>query len=125
MKISGRTKSAKAPTFDADGYQTNLTDLNRTPLPALKKVKVRPSSWGGARPGAGRKSSGRQPVLLRLTPATLRTLRGSSTGSGRCLLLREGVNRRRVFPRRGRRGASRRGQAVACYRKRSWLLSDR
>lgn len=30
----------KAPTFDADGYQTNLKDLNGTPLPDLRKVRA-------------------------------------------------------------------------------------
>ena len=31
----------KKPIFDAEGYQTNLTDLNGTPLPDLSKVKAR------------------------------------------------------------------------------------
>jgi hypothetical protein len=85
MKTTGKTKPAKRPTFDAEGYQTNLTDLNRSALPDLGKVKARPLSWGGARPGAGRKSSGRQPVLLRLTPATLRFLRRTAKAEGKSL----------------------------------------
>ncbi len=31
---------SKKPIFDAEGYQTNLTDLNGTPLPDLKTVKT-------------------------------------------------------------------------------------
>lgn len=85
MKTSGKTKAAKTPTFDVDGYQTNLTDLNRTALPNLRKTKVRPLSWGGARAGAGRKSTGRQPVLLRLSPATLRALRRTARAEGKTL----------------------------------------
>jgi hypothetical protein len=37
MKTSGKTKKAKTPTFDAEGYQTNLTALNRTKLPTCGK----------------------------------------------------------------------------------------
>lgn len=85
MKTSGKTKPAKTPTFDTEGYQTNLTDLNRTKLPGLRKVKARPLSWGGARVGAGRKSSGRQPVLLRLTPSTLKRLRRTARTEGKTL----------------------------------------
>lgn len=85
MKTSRTTKHPKRPTFDAEGYQTNLTDLNRTELPDLRKVKARPLTWGGARPGAGRKSTGRKPVLLRLTPATLRALRRSARAAGKTL----------------------------------------
>ncbi len=82
MKPTGKTKTSKKPVFDAEGYQTNLTDLNGTPLPDLSKVKTRPF-WGGARPGAGRKSSGRQPVLLRLTPQTVRQLRTAARKQGK------------------------------------------
>ncbi len=84
MKTTGKTKTIKPPVFDAEGYQTNLTDLNGTPLPDLKKVKVRPL-WGGARPGAGRKPSGRQPVLLRLTPKTVRSLRAAARKQGKTI----------------------------------------
>ena len=31
----------KKPLFDAEGYQTNIKDLNGTPLPDLSKVKAR------------------------------------------------------------------------------------
>jgi len=77
-----RRRKTKPPVFDAEGYQTNLTDLNGTPLPDLKKAKARPL-WGGARPGAGRKASGRQPVLLRLTPKTVRNLRAAARKQGK------------------------------------------
>lgn len=83
MKTTGKTKTPKPPVFDAEGYQTNLTDLNGTPLPDLARVKVRPLSRGGVRKGAGRKSTGRQPVLLRLTPKTLRRLRTTARKQGK------------------------------------------
>ena len=82
MKTTGKTNKPKAPIFDADGFQTNLTDLNGTPLPDLSKVTTR-QFWGGAREGAGRKPSGRQPVLLRLTPKTVRLLRKSARQQGK------------------------------------------
>ena len=63
------------PQFDASGYQVNLKDLNGEPLPDLTKVKFRPFKHGGARVGAGRKPSGHQAVLLRLSPKTLTMLR--------------------------------------------------
>lgn len=85
MKTSGRTKISDSPVFDAEGYQANLADLNRTRLPDLKRAKSRPFGWGGARPGAGRQASGRQPVLLRLTPKTLRALRAAAKRQGKTL----------------------------------------
>ena len=84
MKTTGKTTKPKAPIFDADGFQTNLTDLNGTPLPDLSKVTTR-QFWGGAREGAGRKPSGRQPVLLRLTPRTVRLLRVSARKQGKTI----------------------------------------
>jgi hypothetical protein len=78
MKTTGNKRKVAAPTFDAEGYQTNLTDLNRTPLPDLGRAQARPLGWGSVRPGAGRRTSGRQPVLLRLTPATIRALRSTA-----------------------------------------------
>ena len=78
-------KTVKAPIFDAEGDQTNLTSLNGTALPDLSKVKARPLNWGGARQGAGRKSTGRQPVLLRLTPKTVRNLRATARKQGRTI----------------------------------------
>ena len=71
------------PALDAEGYQTNLADLNGTPLPVLARVKARPLSWGGVREGAGRKTTGRQPVLLRLTPKTLRRLHTTARKQGK------------------------------------------
>lgn len=84
MKPTGKTKTAKAPDFDAEGYQTNIKDLNGTPLPDLSKVQAK-SIWGGAREGAGRKSSGRQPVLLRLKPKTVRRLRAAARKQGKSI----------------------------------------
>ena len=56
MKTTGKPKKPKIepPVFDADGFQTNIKDLNGTPLPDLSKVQTI-SFWGGAREGAGRK----------------------------------------------------------------------
>ena len=84
MKTTGKPKKPKIepPIFDADGFQTNIKDLNGTPLPDLSKVTTRPF-WGGAREGAGRKSTGRQPVLLRLTPKTVRNLRAAARKLGK------------------------------------------
>ena len=85
MKTTGNKRKATAPVFDTEGYQTNLTGLNRTPLPDLKRVKARPLGWGGARNGAGRQPTGRQPVLLRLTPKTVRQLRLTAKKQGKTL----------------------------------------
>ena len=49
--------------------------------PAARPAHRRP----GTRPGAGRKSTGRQPVLLRLTPKTLRALRAAARKQGKTL----------------------------------------
>ena len=84
MKTTGKTKKVKAPVFDAEGYQTNLKDLNGTPLPDFSKVRTA-SFWGGARKGAGRKPTGRQPVLLRLTPKTVRSLRTAALKQGKTI----------------------------------------
>ena len=85
MKTTGKKPKAEAPAFDAEGYQTNLRRLNRMPLPDLSRVKAKPLAWGGARDGAGRKPSGRQPVLLRLTPKTLRSLRAAARKQGKSI----------------------------------------
>ena len=86
MKTTGKNKKPKIepPVFDTEGYQTNLKDLNGTPLPDLSKVQA-VSFWGGAREGAGRTSSGRQPVLLRLTPKTVRSLRATARKQGKTI----------------------------------------
>jgi len=86
MKSTGKTKKPRIepPVFDADGYQTNIKDLNGTSLPDLSKVQAF-SLWGGARAGAGRKASGRQPVLLRLTPKTIRALRAAARKQGKTI----------------------------------------
>lgn len=77
-------RKAQPPIFDAEGYQTNLKDLNGASLPDLGKVQP-VSLWGGARAGAGRKSTGRQPVLLRLTPKTVRSLRAAARKQGKSI----------------------------------------
>ncbi len=86
MKSIGKPKKPKIdpPVFDAAGYQINLKELNGTPLPDLSKVQTF-SLWGGARKGAGRKSSGRTPVLLRLTPKTIRGLRAAARKQGKTI----------------------------------------
>ena len=86
MKSTGKNKKPKIEplVFDAEGYQTNLKYLNGTPLPDLSKVQA-VSFWGGERKGAGRKSSGRQPVLLRLTPKTVRKLRAAARKQGKTI----------------------------------------
>ncbi|MDB6128471.1 MAG: hypothetical protein JWM35_2367 [Verrucomicrobia bacterium] len=58
-----------------DGYQSNLASLNGESLPDLKRARAKPFTHGGARSGAGRKPSGNQPILLRLSPRTIRKLR--------------------------------------------------
>lgn len=86
MKSTGKNKKpgTEPPRFDREGYQTNLKDLNGTPLPDPGKTQAFPL-WGGAREGAGRKSSGRQPVLLRLTPKTIRSLRAAARKQGKTI----------------------------------------
>lgn len=37
-----RRRKHTHPIFDAEGYQTNIKDLNGTPLPDLSKVRVKP-----------------------------------------------------------------------------------
>ncbi len=83
MKTTGKKTRTESPAFDAEGYQTNLRRLNGTPLPDLARAKAKPLVWGGAREGAGRKPSGRQPVLLRLTPKTVRLLRMTARKQGK------------------------------------------
>jgi len=75
MKSTGK-KTAK-PKFDYEGYQSNLKDLNGEPLPSIEAKDIKPLR-GGARKGAGRKKSGKVPMLLRLTPATAKRLRAAA-----------------------------------------------
>ena len=67
--------TAEKPTFDSEGYQTNIKDLNGTPLPDLTGLEFKPLKHGGRRAGAGRKPSGRNPLLLRLSPNVIAALR--------------------------------------------------
>ena len=83
MKTTGKKRKPESPVFDAEGDQTNLAALNGTPLPNLASVKVRPPAWGGTRAGAGRKPSGREPMLLRLTPRIVRQLRATARKQGK------------------------------------------
>ena len=63
------------PVFDREGYQSNMDSLNGERLPDLGKVAAKPFKHGGPRPGAGRKPSGNEPILLRLSPRTISKLR--------------------------------------------------
>jgi hypothetical protein len=74
MKPIGKPIHPK-PVFDREGYQSNLDSLVGERLPDLGRAEARPFAHGGRRPGAGRKSSGNQPLLLRLSPHTIRKLR--------------------------------------------------
>jgi hypothetical protein len=85
MKSLAQATLRKPPVFDAEGYQTNLGTINGTPLPKLDRIRVTPLRHGGARPGAGRKPSGRKPVLLRLAPGTVRSLRAAARREGKTL----------------------------------------
>ena len=74
MKRTGKAIQPK-PAFDSEGYQANLDSLNGEPLPDLGKVVAKPFKHGGARVGAGRRPSGNEPILLRLSPRTVSKLR--------------------------------------------------
>jgi hypothetical protein len=62
------------PVFDARGYQINMHNLNGEPLPDPADLVVVKRGRGGHRPGAGRKPSGRQQIVLRLSPKTIAAL---------------------------------------------------
>ena len=51
----------------------------------LKSGRVRLVGRGGARPGAGRKPSGRQPVSLRLRPSLIAALRKQAKREGKTI----------------------------------------
>ncbi len=82
--MNKQNKKIPAPVLDADGYQTNMTDLNGEPLPDLAALHFRPLH-GGARPGAGRKPAGRVPLTLRLRPAVADRLRAAARKQGKTL----------------------------------------
>ncbi len=63
------------PGFNRAGYQIDLKDLNGEPLPDPAKLDFKPFRHGGKRMGAGRKRSGRRPILLRLSPKLILALR--------------------------------------------------
>ena len=80
-----KTASIEAPLFNKAGYQVNLKDLNGEPLPDVKGLSFRPFKHGGARVGAGRKPSGRHPILLRLSPKLISGLRKEAARKRRSL----------------------------------------
>ena len=80
-----KIESIENPRFNRAGYQVNLKDLNGEILPDLKQLDFRPFKHGGARVGAGRKPSGRQAVLLRLSPKLISTLRKEAERNHRTL----------------------------------------
>lgn len=57
MKTTGKRPKTPAPVFDAEGYQTNLTDLNRTPLPDLPKPAKAMAILKRRRPAKGARYS--------------------------------------------------------------------
>jgi len=70
-----KIKQTEKPRFNRAGYQVNLKDLNGESLPDLTRLEFQPFQHGGARVGAGRKPSGRKPVLLRLSPQLIAALK--------------------------------------------------
>lgn len=80
-----KTAPIEAPLFNRAGYQVNMHDLNGEPLPHLKELDFRPFKHGGARAGAGRKPSGRKPILLRLSPKLISGLRKEAARKRRTL----------------------------------------
>lgn len=79
------TPKPDAPRFDVEGYQIDMRDINGAALPQPGKVEFKPFTHGGARAGAGRKKSGRQPVRLRLSTTTLARLRARARAEHRPL----------------------------------------
>lgn len=51
----------------------------------IKQGRLKPVSRGGARPGAGRKPSGRKPVSLRLKPSLINALRLQAKREGKTI----------------------------------------
>jgi len=80
-----KIETIEKPRFDGAGYQVNMKDLNGEALPDLAKLGFRPFQHGGARLGAGRKPSGRKPVLLRLSPKLVASLRREAERSHKTL----------------------------------------
>ena len=63
----------------------DLTDPAEITDADLRHGRARVLPHGGARPGAGRKPTGRRPITLRLKPALLRTLRAQAKREGKTL----------------------------------------
>ena len=73
-----KKRIVEKPAFDAEGYQTNLHDLNGEALPNPVTLGFQPIKRGGVRTGAGRKPLGRVPVTLRFRPAVIKALRAKA-----------------------------------------------
>jgi hypothetical protein len=80
-----QSENCDAPKFDAEGYQVDIQNLNGETLPDLAKLEFRPFSHGGARKNAGRKPSGRIPVLLSLSPSVIKKLRAKAKATHRTI----------------------------------------
>ena len=78
-------ENSDTPKFDAEGYQVDMQNLNGEALPDFSKLAFRPLSHGGARKNAGRKPSGRTPVLLRLSPSVIKSLRAKARATHRSI----------------------------------------
>ena len=63
----------------------DLTDPAEISDDDLRSGRARVVPHGGARPGAGRKPTGRRPITLRLKPAVLRTLRAQARREGKTM----------------------------------------
>jgi hypothetical protein len=95
MKNSPILRPSSSPTFDTDGYQTNLVDLGGTSLPPAETLtRLTPDQQrtlglptpteaanlpiviqrGGVRDGAGRKPLGKQRKMVKLSPAAIRRI---------------------------------------------------
>ena len=80
-----QSENSDAPKFDAEGYQVDIQNLNGEALPNPAKLDFRPFAHGGARKNAGRKPSGRTPVLLRLSPSVIKKLRAKAKATHRTI----------------------------------------
>jgi hypothetical protein len=80
-----QSEKSEAPKFDAESYQVDIHDLNGEALPDPTRLEFRPFAHGGARKNAGRKPSGRKPVLLRLSPSVITSLRARARATHRTI----------------------------------------
>jgi hypothetical protein len=75
-----RAKLAKIKDEDID-----FSDNPELTASDIKRGRLKPVSRGGARPGAGRKPSGRKPVSLRLKPSLINALRLQAKREGKTI----------------------------------------